>query len=100
MNAVYDPAARFEIDVHEEQYRRGPTGRALMARLYRPQGRGPFPVLLDLHGGAWNTKDRLANETMDRVIAASGVLVAAIDEGASTSGSTSPDRPPTAPTTR
>jgi len=67
------------IEVSEMEYRRTPKGRALMARIYRPQGAGPFPVLLDLHGGAWNNKDRLANETMDRAIAQSGVLVAAID---------------------
>jgi acetyl esterase/lipase len=36
-------------------------------------------VLLDLHGGAWNNKDRLANETMARAVAASGVLVVSID---------------------
>jgi acetyl esterase/lipase len=51
----------------------------LMARIYQPQGTGPFPVLLDLHGGAWNNKDRRAEEPMDRAIAASGVLVVAID---------------------
>ena len=36
-------------------------------------------MLLDLHGGAWNNKDRSANEPMDRAVAASGVLVVAID---------------------
>ena len=51
----------------------------LMARIYQPQGAGPFPTLLDLHGGAWNHKDRFAEEPMDRAIAASGVLVVAID---------------------
>jgi acetyl esterase/lipase len=50
-----------------------------MARVYQPQGAGPFPTVLDLHGGAWNRKDRLAEEPMDRAIAASGVLVVAID---------------------
>src|SRR5260370_25396537 len=50
-----------------------------MARIYQPQGAGPFPTLLDLHGGAWNNKDRRAEEPMDRAIAASGVLVVAID---------------------
>ena len=50
-----------------------------MARVYKPQGTGPFPVVLDLHGGAWNNKDRSANEPMDRAIAASGLLVVAID---------------------
>src|SRR5262249_49117659 len=51
----------------------------LMARIYQPAGAGPFPVLLDLHGGAWNNKDRFANEPMDRAVAASGILVVAID---------------------
>src|SRR3989442_14034508 len=50
-----------------------------MARIYQPQGVGPFPTLLDLHGGAWNNKDRFANEPMDRAVAASGVLVVAVD---------------------
>jgi acetyl esterase/lipase len=47
--------------------------------VYRPLGAGPFTALHDLHGGAWNNKDRFANETMDRAVAASGVLVVAID---------------------
>jgi hypothetical protein len=50
-----------------------------MARIYRPSGAGPFPTVLDLHGGAWNAKDRHAEEPMDRALAASGVLVVAID---------------------
>src|SRR5258706_1703569 len=50
-----------------------------MARIYQPQGAGPFPTLLDLHGGAWNAKDRHAEEPMDRALAASGILVVAID---------------------
>jgi acetyl esterase/lipase len=51
----------------------------LMARIYQPAGSGPFPTIIDLHGGAWNTKDRHAEEPMDRALAASGVLVVAID---------------------
>ena len=50
-----------------------------MARIYRPKGTGPFPTVLDLHGGAWNRKDRLAEEPMDRALGASGLLVVAID---------------------
>ena len=67
------------MKVSEVPFRRPQAGRALMARIYQPQGAGPFPVLLDLHGGAWNNKDRFANEPMDRAVAASGVLVVAID---------------------
>jgi acetyl esterase len=79
MKATYDPAARFEIKVSEVDLRRTEGGRQLMARVYRPEGPGPFPTVLDLHGGAWRRKDRLAEEPMDRAIAASGVLVVAID---------------------
>jgi len=78
-HAAYDPAAKFELKVTEVEFRRTSKGRQLMARIYQPQGKGPFPALLDLHGGAWNNKDRRAEEPMDRAIAASGVLVVAID---------------------
>jgi len=77
--AAYDPKAKFDIKVTEVEFRRTAKGRQLMARIYQPQGPGPFPTVLDLHGGAWNRKDRLAEEPMDRAIAASGVLVVAID---------------------
>ena len=76
---TYNPAAKFEIKVSEVEFRRNEAGRMLMARIYRPEGAGPFPTMLDLHGGAWNGKDRLAEEPMDRALAASGVLVVAID---------------------
>ena len=78
-HAAYDPAAKFDLKVSEMEFRRNTAGRTLMARIYQPQGKGPFPTLLDLHGGAWNNKDRRAEEPMDRAIAASGVLVVAID---------------------
>jgi acetyl esterase len=77
--ASYDPAARFEIAVSDIEFRRNRAGRMLMARVYQPKGVGPFPTMLDLHGGAWNAKDRHAEEPMDRALASSGVLVVAID---------------------
>jgi acetyl esterase/lipase len=77
--AAYDPAAKFEVDVKEVEFRRNGSGRVLMARIYQPKGPGPFPAVLDLHGGAWNAKDRHAEEPMDRALAASGLLVVAID---------------------
>jgi acetyl esterase/lipase len=86
---AYDPTARFEIKVSEVEFRRTAAGRTLMARIYQPTltpgapvprtGAGPFPTVLDLHGGAWNAKDRHAEEPMDRALAASGILVVAID---------------------
>ena len=78
MSVAYDPSSRFEIKTWDTEFRRIPT-RTLMARVYQPQGAGPFPVLLDLHGGAWNNQDRTANAMMDEALAKSGILVVAID---------------------
>ncbi|HLH90616.1 MAG TPA: alpha/beta hydrolase [Xanthobacteraceae bacterium] len=77
--AAYDPSGKFDLDVSDVEFRRNSKGRMLMARIYRPKGPGPFPTVLDLHGGAWNHKDRHAEEPMDRALAASGLLVVAID---------------------
>jgi acetyl esterase/lipase len=77
--AAYDPSAKFDITVSEVEYRRNAAGRSLLARIYQPSGPGPFPAVLDLHGGAWNAKDRHAEEPMDRALSASGLLVVAID---------------------
>jgi acetyl esterase/lipase len=47
----------------------------LLADVYRPEGAGPFPSVLLLHGGAWKRGDRAQVErTADR-IAARGFLV-------------------------
>jgi acetyl esterase/lipase len=77
--ASYDPVAKFGLKISEVEYRRNKAGRQLIARIYEPAGKGPFPTVLDLHGGAWNAKDRKAEEPMDRAIAESGVLVVAVD---------------------
>lgn len=77
--STYDPDARFDLVVSEVEFRRNAAGRLLRARIYQPQGEGPFPTVLDLHGGAWTRKDRLAEEPMDRALASSGLLVVAVD---------------------
>src|SRR5262249_47156005 len=76
---AYNPAATFDITVNEVEFRRNRAGRTLMARVYRPNGPGPFPTLLDLHRGPRDAKDGRAEEPMDRALASSGVLVVAID---------------------
>ena len=77
--ASYDPEAAYEVAVSEVEFRKNSAGRMLMARVYQPKGAGPFPTILDLHGGAWNAKNRTAEEPMDRALAARGLLVVAID---------------------
>ena len=76
---TYDAAGHFDLTVSEVELRRNGAGRMLTARAYQPKGPGPFPTVLDLHGGAWNRKDRFAEEPMDRALAASGLLVVAVD---------------------
>jgi acetyl esterase/lipase len=78
MAVHYNPSDQLEIKTFEVEFRQSPA-RMLLARVYQPQGGGPFPALLDLHGGAWNSKDRTANASMDEAIARSGVLVVAVD---------------------
>ena len=75
----YDPAAKFALTVSELEYRVNAKGRSLLARVYQPTGSGPFPVVLSLHGGAWNAKDRSAEDPFNRAIAAAGALVVAVD---------------------
>ncbi len=56
-----------------------PDGHALLARLYRPQGKGPFPGVVEVHGGAWTANDRMTNQDIHRPLAESGAVVLALD---------------------
>lgn len=71
-------AARCEVETSDLEYRRS-GGAPLLARLYRPRGAGPFPALVEVHGGAWASGDRLNNAPLDEALAKSGILVLAID---------------------
>jgi acetyl esterase len=71
-------AATHEIDIRDLEYRRGADG-PLLARLYQPKGAGPFPALIEVHGGAWAAGDRLNNAPLDEALAKSGIVVLAID---------------------
>jgi acetyl esterase/lipase len=68
----------YEIRVEDVEYLRH-GGTPLLARLYRPQGPGPFPIMVELHGGAWCRSDRLADKVIHEPLARSGVIVAALD---------------------
>jgi acetyl esterase len=70
--------ARFEVEVRDLEYQRH-GAQPLLARLYRPIGTGPFPALVEVHGGAWASGDRLNNAPLDEALAKSGIVVLAID---------------------
>ena len=75
---AFDPAARHEVRVDDVEYAR-PGGVPLLARVYRPVAPGPWPALVDVHGGAWCYLDRTIDEAIDRPLAASGMVVVALD---------------------
>jgi acetyl esterase/lipase len=68
----------YAIDVTDIEYLRH-GDKPLLARLYKPRGTGPFPIIVDLHGGAWCKKDRTADAGTDEPLAKSGVIVVALD---------------------
>ncbi len=55
--------------------------KTFQATIYQPEGPGPFPALLVVHGGAWVREDVRRDEhvLMDRALAAMGIVVVAID---------------------
>ena len=74
----YDPTAHYEVETFDVEYRRD-TDQPWLARIYRPRGSGPFPTILDVHGGQWTRGDRLNLAYASTSLAASGAVVAAID---------------------
>ena len=68
---------RYDVDARDIEYQRL-AGKSWMARVYQPKGTGPFPAIIDVHGGAWHNGDRMNNEGNDRALAASGIVVAAL----------------------
>jgi acetyl esterase len=67
------------IRTEDLEYHR-PAGFApLLARYYRPDGPGPFPAVLEVHGGAWTSGDRLNNVAIGQCLAAHGIVVLSID---------------------
>jgi len=56
-----------------------PDGLPLVLDIYRPVGEGPFPVLVQVHGGAWQRGGRSDNETFARYFASHGYVVFAIE---------------------
>jgi len=69
---------RHEIDVKDIEYIRH-GNKPLLARVYRPRETGSFPLIIDLHGGAWCKKDRTSDVATDEALARSGVAVASLD---------------------
>ena len=70
--------AGYEFVVKDLVYRRD-GDKPRLARLYQPAGPGPFPAVLQVHGGAWNNKDRTDGQNVSLDLAEAGIVVLAID---------------------
>jgi acetyl esterase len=68
----------FEFVVKDIVYQKS-GGKERLARLYQPAGAGPFPAVLQVHGGAWNNKDRTDGQNTALDLAAAGIVVLSID---------------------
>jgi acetyl esterase len=68
----------YEIDVEDVEYLRH-GNKPLLMRLYKPRGKGPFPIIIDLHGGAWCKKDRMSDVVTGEALAKNGIVFAALD---------------------
>jgi acetyl esterase/lipase len=75
---VYDPAAHYQVTISDIEYRRD-GDVSWLARIYQPQGPGPFLAILDVHGGAWTVGSRTQNQLVDTALAESGIVVVALD---------------------
>ncbi len=76
--ATYDPQKKYSVNIIDTIYLVDEE-ESFAVRIYQPEGSGPFPVLMDVHGGAWQGGAKTDGEYFDQKLAQSGVLVAAID---------------------
>src|SRR5258706_12662 len=78
MVMILDAPPAYEIQVVDVEYQRQ-GDRALLGTLYRPLGTGPFAAVLEVHGGAWTSKDRFNNADTATTLAKAGIVVLSID---------------------
>ena len=64
MSAIVE---RYDIEVRDVEYLRH-ADTPLLARVYKPLGKGPFPLIVDVHGGAWCRKDRTSDVATDGIV--------------------------------
>jgi acetyl esterase len=72
------PMTTYEYTIQDVEYLRH-GDRRFMARLFKPQGAGPFPAVIELHGGAWCNGDLNECQIYAEGFARAGLAVASID---------------------
>jgi hypothetical protein len=54
-------------------------GKDRLARLYQPAGTGPFPAMVQVHGGSWAGNDRTDGQNISLDLVEAGIVVLAIE---------------------
>lgn len=80
MTVRFDPTGPYEVDETDTPFAR-PAGAELLARLYRPRVAAdpPLGAVVYVHGGAWARSDRTGDAILCGALAASGLVVVALD---------------------
>jgi acetyl esterase/lipase len=71
-------AQTYEVDIEEVEFLHH-NGKPFIARVFRPRGPGPFPAVVEAHGGAWCEGNRANNDSVNSEVAKGGIVVAALD---------------------
>ena len=68
----------YDVEISDVEYlKHGET--PLLASVFRPKGTGPFPIMIELHGGAWVRGNRHNGDDANEALAKNGVIVVALD---------------------
>jgi len=67
-----------EFDVDDVEYLRH-GDKPLLARVFKPRGQGPFPAMVECHGGAWCMSDRTTEKLRHQYMASHGIVSIALD---------------------
>lgn len=78
MDAEASVSATHEFSVEDVEYLRH-GDKPFMARVFKPRGAGPFPAVIDLHGGAWCLQNQFSDKVRHEWLAAHGVVVVSLD---------------------
>jgi acetyl esterase/lipase len=78
MDAKTADSRTHEFVVQDVEYLRH-GDKPLLARVYKPRGEGPFPAVVDLHGGAWCNGSRSGDKVRHETLAGHGIVVASLD---------------------
>jgi acetyl esterase len=76
--ATLEAKTATDYDVSDVEYLRH-GDKPLLARVFKPRGQGPFPAMVECHGGAWCMSDRFSEHLRHEYMASHGIVSIALD---------------------